>query len=278
MATQKMEASFITANLVAKEVDYKLRPFTWGEADRATRDAFHGPRFGEKFDELCSTVASMGFEAIDIWVAHLDPTRVSGGMVDEANAILRRHGLHVVAYTAGLGKPNMTVEEGEQVYRVAKAIGTPLIDVGLHPSNARLAFDLGKEYGIKYAIENHPNEKTPQDVLDQIGPYGEWIGVAQDTGFWAMFNYDAVRATHELKDHLLHMHLKQMRKRDDGHWVCCAYKDGVVNVNGVVQALHEVGYRGAISIETETEDHSPLEEVASSLRDLNSWLQYLGEK
>jgi L-ribulose-5-phosphate 3-epimerase len=275
MATQPMEPSFITANLVAKEVGYKLQPFNWGVADKATRDAFHGPNFGEKFNELCATVAGLGFKAIDIWVAHLDPTRASDAMVNEAKDILKKNGLHVVAYTAGLGKPSMTVQEGEQVYKVAKAIGTPVIDVGLHPSNAKLAFDLGKEYGIKYAIENHPNEKVPQDVLDQIGPYGEWIGVAQDTGFWGMFGYDAVKATHELKDHLFHMHLKQM-KQLDGHWECCAFKDGVVNVNGVVQALHELGYKGAISIEIETNDHSPIDDVVSSYNDLKSWLQYLG--
>jgi L-ribulose-5-phosphate 3-epimerase len=275
MATQVMEPSFITANLVAKEVGYKLEPFNWGIADQATRDAFHGANFSQKFDELCATVAGLGFKAIDIWVAHLDPSRVNGGMVDEAVAILKRHSLHVVAYTAGLGKPNMSVAEGEQIYKVAKAIGTPCLDVGLHPTNAKLAFDLGKEFGIKYAIENHPNEKTPADVLKQIGPYGEWIGIAQDTGFWAMFNYDAVKATHELKDHLFHMHLKQM-KQVGGHWVCCAYKDGLVNINGVVQALKEVGYSGALSIETETEDHSPIDEVVSSLNDLRSWLSYLG--
>ena len=35
---------------------------------------------------------------------------------------------------------------------------------------------------------------TPEDVLAQIGPYGEWIGIAQDTGFWGMFGIDAVKA------------------------------------------------------------------------------------
>ena len=275
MATNRMEPSFITANLVAKEVGYSLKPFSWGPADQATRDAFHGPNFGQKFDELCGLVAGLGFKAIDIWVSHLDPVRLSAGMVDEAIAILKRHDLKVVAYTAGLGKPNMTVAEGEQVYKVAKAIGTPCLDVGLHPSNAQLAFDLGKEYGIKYAIENHP-ERTPQEVLARIGPYGEWIGIAQDTGFWGMFGYDAVKATHELKDHLFHMHLKQMKQYGE-HWGCCAYKDGIVNVNGVVQALHEVGYKGAVSIEIETEDRSPIDDVASSLKDLKSWIAYLGD-
>ena len=265
-----MEPSFITANYVARESGYAMRPFNWGDADRATVDAFHGPSFSRKFDELASVVAGLGFKAIDIWVAHLNPTRASPGMVDEAVAILKKHSLKVVAYTAGLGRPNMTVAEGEQVYKVAKAIGTPILDVGLHPTNAKLAYDLGKEFGIRYAIENHP-EKTPREVLARIGDYGEVIGIAQDTGFWGMFNYDAVKATHELKDHLFHMHLKQMKREGEG-WECCGYDEGVVNIEGVVGALKTIGYDGAVSIEIETMYHDPTPEVKTSLKLLKQWL------
>lgn len=265
-----LEPSFITANFVAREVGYSLRPFNWGQADQATVEAFHGPDFARKFDELAGIVAGLGFRAIDIWVAHLNPWRVSPGMVDEAVAILKRRGLRVVAYTAGLGRPEMSLRDAEQVYRVARAIGAPLLGVGLHPTNARLAFELGKEYGIKYAIENHP-EKTPQELLARIGDYGEVIGVTQDTGFWGRFGYDAVKATYELKDHLLHMHLKQVHQTEEG-WPSCAFDAGPVNLQGVVQALKEIGYRGAISIEHEPHDRDPLPEVARSYELLKTWL------
>jgi sugar phosphate isomerase/epimerase len=269
--TLAREPSYITANLVAAEVDYALQPFTWGQADRATQDAFHGPTFAQKFDALCGHVAGLGFRAIDLWVAHLNPLRASDGMVDEAIAILRRHGLTVVAYTAGLGRPELTRQEAERIYTVARRLGAPLLGVGLHPSHAQLAFDLGRAYGIRYAIENHP-EKTPQELLARIGPYGEVIGVTQDTGFWGMFGYDAVRATYELKDHLLHMHLKQMKQAPDGHWACSTYDDGVVDIQGVVGALKAIDYQGVISIEIETTDQDPTPLVARSKALLTSWL------
>lgn len=271
MTSGALEPTYITANLVAREVGYALKPFTWGEADRATQDAFHGPAFGRKFDELCGHVAGLGFRAIDIWVAHLNPLRASDGMVNEAIAILRHYGLRVAAYTAGLGRAGLTRADAERIYTVAKAIGAPLLGVGLNPDNARLAYDLGREYGIRYAIENHP-EKTPQEVLARIGPYGEIIGITQDTGFWGMFSYDAVKATHELKDHLLHMHLKQMKAQPEGGWECAAYDDGVVNIQGVVAALKAIDYQGAISIEIETTDHDPTPLVARSHRLLAGWL------
>lgn len=265
-----MRVSFITADYVAREVNYALRPFSWGPAANATVGAFHGPRFAEKFDELCRLVREAGFSNIDLWVAHLDPFVATTSMVDEAVAILKRHRLTVVAYTGGLGRPNLSRAEGEKVYQVAKAIGAPCLGVGLNPTNSRLAYELGREYGIKYAIENHP-EKTPQELLDRIGDYGGVIGVTQDTGFWGQFGYDAIKATHELKDHLLHVHLKQVHQTPDG-WHSCAYDQGVVDIAGVVGALKDIGYSGAVSVEHEPAHEDPMPAVVHSAKLLRDWL------
>ncbi|HEX5416906.1 MAG TPA: hypothetical protein VFZ25_14680, partial [Chloroflexota bacterium] len=124
--------SFQTANYVARESGYALEPFNWGTAAQATVEAFHGPRFGEKFDELCRLVRGAGFSYIDLWVAHLDPAAATPAMVSEAVAILRQHELTVVAYTAGLGRPNLPLADAEKVYQTARAIGAPVLGVGLH--------------------------------------------------------------------------------------------------------------------------------------------------
>ncbi len=265
-----MHISFITANYVARESGYALRPFQWGQAAQATSQAFHGPRSAEKFSELCRLIKQAGFAYVDLWVAHLDPLLATDTQVGEARAILQEYGLKIVAYTAGLGRPDMPRAAAERVYQVAQAIGAPLLGVGLHPSNTRLAYDLGREYQIRYAIENHP-ERTPHELLARIGDYGEVIGVTQDTGFWGMFGYDAVQATRELKDHLLHMHLKQVHETADG-WHSCAYADGVVNVHGVADVLKELGYSGAVSVEHEPAFEDPMPAVLSSTQLLRQWL------
>jgi sugar phosphate isomerase/epimerase len=268
-----MDVSFITANYVAREIGY--RGWTdWGAADRATRDAFHGRDFSRKFDELCHLVKQAGFANIDVWVAHLDPLRATDAMVDQAVEILARHGLRVVAYTAGLGRPDMTRADAERVYRVAKKIGAPLLGVGLNPSNEQLAYELGKEHGIRYAIENHP-ERSPHELLERLGRmpsgYTEVIGVAQDTGFWGMFGYDAVKATGELKDVLFHMHLKQVKRHGDG-WESCAYDEGVLDMAAISRKLVELGYDGAVSVEHEPRDEDPTDAVVRSARQLRGWL------
>lgn len=265
-----MQVTFITANYVARETGYAMNPFNWGAADKATVESFHGPNSAAKFDELCRLVSEAGFKYIDIWVAHLNPFVATQSQVNDAVAALKKYKLTCVAYTGGLGRPDMTRAEAEKVYKVAKAIGAPKLGVGLNPSNARLAYDLGKEYGVKYAIENHP-EKNPQEVLARIGDYGEVIGIAQDTGFWGQFGYDAIKATHELKDHLFHMHLKQVRETPTG-WHSCAYDDGVVNIFGVVKALKEIGYTGSVSVEHEPAHEDPMPAVVHSAKLLRTWL------
>jgi sugar phosphate isomerase/epimerase len=174
-----------------------------------------------------------------------------------------------------LGRADIARADAVKVYEAAKTIGAPVLGVGLNPSNARLAYDLGKEYGVKYAIENHP-EKNPQELLARIGDYGEVIGVTQDTGFWGQFGYDAVKATHELKDHLLHMHLKQVHNTPDG-WHSCAYDEGVVDIAGVVDALEEIGYSAAVSVEHEPAHEDPTPAVVRSAKLLRGWLGALAE-
>lgn len=265
-----MEITFITANYVAREIGYQGWT-DWGAADRATVAAFHGSDSSRKLDQMCGEIKAAGFDAVDLWVAHLNPHVATDAQVDEAAAILKAHGLRVLAYTGGLGRPeNATRAQGERVYKVAKVIGAPVLGVGLHPSNARLAFDLGREYGIKYAIENHP-ERTPQELLARIGDYGEWIGVTEDTGFWPRFGYDAIQTTRDLKDHILHMHLKQVHQTPDG-WDSCAYDEGVIDMKAVVAVLREIGYQGALSVEHEPRDHDPMPAVKRSADQLRGWL------
>ena len=103
-----MQVSFITANYVAREIGYQGWT-DWGAADRATVEAFHGPRFGQKFDELCRLVVEAGFENVDLWVAHLNPFVATDSMVDEAAAILKEQPESEFKYGDDFGAPDETI-------------------------------------------------------------------------------------------------------------------------------------------------------------------------
>lgn len=272
---QESQLSFVTANYVAREGKYNIQPWSWGAADKITQDAFHSPEFEQKFDELARMVADLGFKNIEIWVAHLNPWRATPEMVDQAVDILKKHNLNVCGYTAGFGRPNMTREEAEVACRVANKIGSPILSVGLNPTNEDLAAQVCRDFGLKYAIENHP-EKSPQDMLARLQAIeqrngGRYVGVASDTGWWASQGADPVEATHVLKDYLYHVHLKDV-KQTGAHHETCALGDGIVDIRGILNALNEIGYKGYISIEHEPEFHDPTEDIRKSLERVREWM------
>src|SRR5437588_9779914 len=79
--------SFMSANYVAREVGFAMHG--WGHGDRATNDAFEPlETYGERFGQLLDAVVALGFDAVDIWGAHLNPEWASAEHVAAATAAL----------------------------------------------------------------------------------------------------------------------------------------------------------------------------------------------
>ncbi|MBB3128824.1 sugar phosphate isomerase/epimerase [Paenibacillus rhizosphaerae] len=268
-----MKAAFMTANYVAKELDYTGTSVSeWMRFHDATVQAFQGPQFEHKFEELIRGIKGLGFDAIELWVAHLEPHSATPQMLQQAVRILRDYQVEVVAYTAGFGQPGMTREQALRIFETAQAIGASVLANAFHPDNGPLLKEFVEKYQIRMAHENHP-EKSPAEVMAKVNPYEPWVGAALDTGWFATQGYDAVQAVHELKDVLIHVHLKDMKAAGEHH--SCALGDGIVDIKGVLSALQRIGYTGALTIEHEPFDHDPTEEVATSLSRLRQWLTEL---
>ena len=89
------------------------------------------------------------------------------------------------------------------------------------------------------------------------------LGAAVDTGWWATQGYDPVDAIHELSDRLFHVHLKDVE--EPGTHVSCMHGEGCARIADCVDALLELGYAGAVSIEHEPFDRDPTAECARML-------------
>lgn len=258
---------FMTANYVARELNY-INSRNWGECHKATEEAFHGPQFSEKFEELVAKIKGLGFDAIELWVAHLNPERATPDMLEQANRILRKYNMNAVSYTAGFHKPGVSRDVAVRIFETAKALGVSVLAAGFNPVNGPLVRELAEKYDIRMAYENHP-EKTPQEVVDKVSLFSPWIGSAIDTGWFATQGYDAVQAVYDLKDVLLHVHLKDIKAV--GAHDTCALGDGIVDIKGVLAALKSVGYTGEITIEHEPHDYDPTEECRVSLERVKTW-------
>jgi sugar phosphate isomerase/epimerase len=252
--------SFMSANYVARLTGYAMDD--WSHGDRTTNEWFAPlATFPERFGALLADVRALGFDAIDIWAAHLHHSWASAEHLAAARELLDGHRLTVTSYAAFVGPG-----DAEPVCDVAAAIGTALLG-GLAPEPAGLVPVL-RERGMRLGIENHA-EQAPQELLAQIGDDGDVLGVTVDTGWWATQGYDAARAIDELAGHVFHIHLNDVFGA--GTHEPCPWGHGVVPVDKCVRALRRIGYQGTITVEYEPADVDPTEACRAMLAQARSW-------
>lgn len=262
--------SFMSANLVARELGYRMTG--WEAGDRATRLAFRPiETFEERFDEVLGIAQRLGFGAIDVWDAHLDPGRASERHVAIAARLLERRGLRVASLAGWFGD---TRERFAAACRVAVVLGAPVLGGGtpLVEHDRDFVIDELERNGLRLGLENHP--ETPAQMLARIGDGGA-IGTTVDTGWYGTQGVDAARAIEELAPHVVHVHLKNVQRAGLPHETC-AYGDGVVPLRDCVSALRRIGYGGAISVEHEPAEHDPTAEIEAARELLEGWLQGAG--
>ncbi len=261
--------SFMTANFVAREVGYSMTE-GWRQGDNAS-NAYFQPiaTFPQRFEELLLAVGAMGFDALDLWTAHLNPEWATSDHIGVARDLLRQHGLKVVSLAGAFGH---TVGEFEAACGLAAALDVSLL-AGVAPlldHDRQAAVAILQAHGIRLGLENHP-EKTPEDMLARIGDGAEGvIGTALDTGSYATHSYDAVTAIEKLAGHLVHIHLRDVLA--PGEEESCRLGAGCVPLAACVATLQRLAYAGPICIEHNPAYYDPTEDCRASLAMLRGWL------
>jgi L-ribulose-5-phosphate 3-epimerase len=254
--------TFMTANYVARETGYAMRD--WGHGHYSTSDAFSPiETFAERFGALLADVRALGFDAIDLWSAHLSPDWATRRHVDLALAELERHGVGVASYAAAVRPADV-----DEVCELACALGVTVLT---GPCSAELdaLVPVLERYGVRLGVENHP-ERTPREVLEKIARGGAMFGATVDTGWWGTHGFDPVEAIEELDGHIIHVHLKDVRAVG-GHETC-RWGQGVVPIEACVRALERIGYAGPMSIEHVPSLFDPTDDVRAMRAQLAGWL------
>ena len=255
--------AFTTANYVARETGWAMRG--WEHGDRATQERFRAlETYEERLDEMLSKVRALGFDTIDLWGAHLGADWATDEHLAIARGAFERHGLRVATYAAWIRPSNV-----ERACELARGVGTDVIGAGFSGEPEALAPVL-REHDVRLAVENHP-ERTPGELLSKLERGGESFAATVDTGWWGTQGYDAVQAIWELGEHVVHVHLKDVRAVGEPHDTCI-WGEGVVDVEECVRTLHRMGYEGALTIEHEPEDHDPSDEIVELRSRLEAWL------
>lgn len=260
--------SFNTANFVARQLNWRMTE-GWLQGDRAAQDWFR-PKgdFGERFGAMLDEVVGLGFDALDLWLAHLHPDWASAEHIALAREALAVRGLRVTTLAGGFGDTRETFLAS---CRIAQAVGARVLGGGagvLARDRIWVVDTLGAR-GLRLGLENHP-EKNPRALRDRIGDGAGVIGAMVDTGWFGTQGYDAAAAITELRDALFGVHLKDVLAAGAHH--TCRFGQGIVPLRACVRALRQIGYADPLSIEHEPEQGDPRPDVAASAALVRAWL------
>lgn len=273
---EQNKISFVTANFVAKAIGYSLNPDwlkgDWGKGDESTQKLFQGETFEEEFRKLLQVISDAGFKTIELWSAHLD-YRSPQKQIQKAKQILDEYEMSVCACAGGFGSSE---EEIEKSFQMANTIGAKILAGGIGENLLSKTYQLCQKYGIRFAVENHPRVKTPEKIQRIIENKEKWFGATVDTGWFATFNINPAEAIRKLGKSVFHIHLKDIKEA--GKHETCTLGNGIADIPAVIRSLREIDYNGYLSIEHESGDYDPMEEVKESFRRVQDWLKKSGGK
>lgn len=261
--------SFMSANFLGRENGYR-RVADFGAAGQNVAAAFAPvATYAERIDCLFGEVAEMGYRGIDLWTPHCDPSWATPRHVEGLLAASARHGVEIVSIAGWMPDDLARLEA---ICRLARDIGCSLLGMGCAALPARIeeVEAVLARHGVRLGFENHPEELTPAHVLKKIG-HGRHphIGATIDTGWWGTHAYPVLNAVDELSEHLLHVHLKNVKvpgAHDAARW-----NEGCLDLPPVVRRLRETGYTGWISLEYEPFAGDPTEDCRRFLQAARGW-------
>jgi sugar phosphate isomerase/epimerase len=259
---------FGTTNFVARERGYAAR--RWEEADEAT-NAFFRPlaTFGARFEQLVAEIRALGYEAIDLWTAHLNGTWATDEHLAIAADALNRHGMSVGMLLGDF----FTRTHLEKGCDVATAVGATSVggDVGVYDEDPGFVASLATDRGLRVSLENH--DMTPEQMRARLErTEDDVVGTTIDTGEYASYGCDPVAALDLLGDRVIRVHLKDV-KRVGAYFASCAWGEGIVDVRRCAERAKQLGHADACMVDHEPFDHDPSDECRRMLASAREWLE-----
>ena len=147
-----------------------------------------------------------------------------------------------------------TEAEVDRAFAYAKRVGVNLI-IGV-PGYDLLQYTEKKvrEYNIRMAIHNHgPEDKlypAPKDVYDRISKMDRRMGLCLDVGHAFRAGAKPEKAIIDYAERIFDLHIKDVTApRADGKAI--ELGRGAIDFVALIDALRQIGYKGACSIEFE---------------------------
>ena len=251
-----MKLSCVTASYVADLISYP-GDVDWGLASDTIERA---PLF-ETLNGILERLAPARLDGLEIWFPHASPKNLTPALASQVRKNLTAHGMVCNACAGGVPDPQSDPYGCAEAFQVAHLLKAPMIAGHLPPAAVARLCQTAASYGVRLAFENG-SEKDETEIQAAIQEGNEWVGANLDTGNLAAQGGDPVRAVRVLGKRIVHVHLKDVPAV--GSHDCVAVGAGIVDVAGVFRELKACGYDGWLSIEVETGDRDPTEEILAS--------------
>jgi sugar phosphate isomerase/epimerase len=250
-------------------------PPGWADDSAGKRDDSASEKLGMKLSLQCWTFNKLTFfetvdKAVGLGVKYVEmyPGQklkpgsnvvVNRGMNEETIAEIKKKldeaKVKLVAY--GVDAVPTDEKGARKTFEWAKTMGIEVLVTETPPNEVHEA--LTKEFGIKYALHNHPKTWQPDKVLKASEGKNKLIGSCSDTGHWMRADFVPVDTFKKLEGRVEHSHFKDLNEfGEKAHDV--AWGTGRGDAKGMLAELKRQGFKGYLSIEYEFGDLKHLDE------------------
>lgn len=256
--------------------------------------------------------AALGAKGIQVYATRgeMSPEKLDAQKRKEFLKAVKGHGLTVSALCGDLGKgfvnPELNpglIEQSKRILDLAKDLETDVVTTHIgvvpedpaHPRYAVMQEACGQlaayadEMQAHFAIETGPEKAaTLKKFLDGLHSTGVAVNL-DPANFVMVTGDDPVQAVYTLKDYIVHTHAKDGRRlavRDpevlygmvesemlnDPSYIELPFGEGDVDFPNYLKALHEIGFKGFLTIEREVGD-DPEKDIGAAVKFLESLIR-----
>jgi hypothetical protein len=259
-----MKISCVTASYVADLLGYP-GTIDWG---LAVQKIIQAPLV-ETIAGMLDRLAPARLEGMEFWFPHIWPEKITPASAGKILKMLHERNMVCPACAGGVEDPGKDLYGASAIFQTTRLLEAPLIAGHFEPSAVPGLGILGEKYGVFSAFEND-REKNVEAIQAAIRGVSPWIGANLDTGNLAAQGGDPVNAARVLGRQIKHVHFKDVPAV--GSHACVAIGSGIVDVKGVLKELKACGYTGWLSIEIETGDRDPTDEIIQSAERIRTLL------
>ncbi|MCE5271710.1 sugar phosphate isomerase/epimerase [bacterium] len=223
-------------------------------------------------DDLAAKLKELNLAHVEIWPDGHLPVDTPLDQVKAAAEKIKALGMSVDA--CGVVGFDTNEAKARQIFEYGKALGVLAISGSPQPGSLQLVDKLANEYGLPVAIHNHGPEDPIFGSYEQVRTAmlqtSNMVGFCMDCGHFYRAGVDPMLALDEFSNRVYGIHLKDLVPDADGKWKDVIVGTGKINLVALLDKLDEIGFKGYLSLEYESDPDNPVPAMLQCLDNIKA--------